>query len=87
LLSAHQWIHDLQLANVDFETDSNIVLDSIYDRTLGVSNFASIINDCRRLISSDLTTSDVKFIRRQVNEVTHSLARVAPYHASFRIFI
>jgi len=63
------------------------VVDSIYDRTLSVSDFALIINDCRRLFSFDLTTSDMKFIRRQTNEVVQSLARAAPCQASFRIFI
>lgn len=87
MLSAHQWIHDFQFANVDFEPYSNVVVDGIYGRTLGVSDFASIINGCRRLLSSHLTTSDVRFIMRQTNEVAHSLVRAALCHANFRIFI
>jgi hypothetical protein len=52
-----------------------------------VSDYSVIIRDCRRLLSSDLLNSDVKFIIRQTNEVAHSLTRDAPYHGSFRIFI
>jgi ribonuclease HI len=87
LLSALQWVRDLQLLNMDFETDSKTVVDSIYGNKQGVSDFNAIINECRDLLSSDLATSDVRFIRRQANEVAHSLARVAPCHASFCIFI
>lgn len=53
----------------------------------GVSDYSAIINDCRRLLVSDLANSNVKFIRSQGNKVVLSLAREAPHHASFRIFI
>jgi len=46
-----------------------------------------MINDCRRLLTSDLATSDVRFIRRQANEGVHSFSRVAFCHASFYIHI
>lgn len=52
ILSAIQLVRDLQLANVDFEMESKVVVDSIYGYTLGVSDFTSIINDRRHLISS-----------------------------------
>lgn len=87
MLSALQWVHDLQLVNMDFETDSKTIVDSIYDNKQGISDFHAIINECRYLLSSDLVTSDVRFIWRQVNEVAHILARDAPYHASFHTYI
>jgi len=87
MLSALQWVRDLQLVNMDFETDSKNVVDNIYDSKQGIYDFHAIINECRYLLSSDSITSDVKFIRRQTNEVAHSLARDAPYHVSFRTFI
>jgi len=43
--------------------DSKAVVDSIDGFTLGVSDFDSIINDCRHLLSSNLETSDVRFSR------------------------
>jgi len=63
------------------------VVDSLYGSKSDVSNFSAIINYCRRLLASDLVTSDVRFIRTQANEVAHNLARVALRHASFHIHI
>ena len=51
---------------MDFETDSKVVVDSIYKGD-GVSDFMAIIHDCRHLLMTDLANSDVKFIRRQAN--------------------
>ena len=87
LLSAMYWVRDLQPGIVDFELDSKIVVDSLYGSKSGVSNFSVVINDCRRMLASDLVTSDVRFIRRQANEVAHSFVRVALRHASFYIHI
>jgi len=87
LLSALQWVRDLQLLNMDFETDSKTVVDSIYRNKQGVSDFNAIINECKDLLSSDLATFDVRFIRRQANEAAHSLAWEAPRYASLCIFI
>jgi len=72
---------------VDFEIETKVVANNIYGCTLNVLDFMSVINDYRRLLSSNLAIYDVIFIRKQTNEVSHSLARVAPCHASFRIFI
>ena len=58
---------------MDFETDSKVVVDSIYKGD-GVSDFMAIIHDCRHLLMTNLANSDVKFIRRQTNNVAHSLA-------------
>ena len=81
-LHAMRWAKDLNLVNMDFETDSKVVAESIYKRD-GVSNFMAIIHDCRHLLMTDLANSDAKFIRRQVNNVAHNLAREALNHASF----
>jgi len=87
LLSTLRWVHDLQLDIVEFEIDSKIVVDSLYDSKSGVPNYSVVINDCRRLLAFGLVTSDVRFIRRQVNEVAHCLAKAAPCHASFYIHV
>jgi len=72
---------------VDFELDFKIVVGSFYGSKSGISNFSAIINDRRHLLASDLVTSDVRFIRRQANEVARSFTRVALRHASFHIHI
>jgi len=46
-----------------------------------------VFNDCRRLLVSDLVTFNVRFIRRQINEVAHNFTRVALRHAIFHIHI
>jgi len=87
LLSTLYWVRDLQLGIVNFEFDSKTMVDSLYGSKSSVSNFNAVINDCRRLLTSDLVTSDVRFIRRQASEVGHSFAIVALCHASFHIHI
>jgi len=87
LLLAMHWVCDLQLGIVDFELDSKTVVDSLYGSKSIVSNFSAVINDCKRLLASDLITFNVMFIRRQTNEVAHSFAVVASRHASFHIHI
>jgi len=54
LLSPMQWVKDLNLVNIDFEMDSKVVADSIYGKD-DVSNFMTIINDCRHSLETDLT--------------------------------
>jgi hypothetical protein len=61
---------------VDFELDSKIVVDSLYSSKSGVSNYTAVINDYKPMLAYDLTTSYVRFIRRQAYEVAHSFARV-----------
>jgi len=85
LLHALQWMKDLNLVNMDFETDSKVVADSIYKGDC-VSDFMAIIHICRHLLMTDLVNSNVKFIRRQIN-VAHSLARKALHHASFQFHL
>jgi len=87
LLSTMYWVRDLQLGIVDFELDSKTVVDSLYGGKSDVSNYSAMINDCRRLLASDLANSDVRFIGRQTNEVAHNFARVVSRHASFHIHI
>jgi len=68
-----QWVKDLHLLNMDFEMDSKTEVDSVYGGSNSVSNYMTIINDCRDMLATDLANSDLKFIRRQANGVAHSL--------------
>ena len=86
LLTAMQWVKDLQLLNMDFEMDSKTVVDSVHGGSNGVSNYMAIINDCRHMLAIDLTNLDLKFIRRQANGAAHSLAKEAPSNPSFHIY-
>jgi len=81
-----KWLRDLRLVDMNFEVDSKVVEDNIYGKKDSVSDFGAIINDCKRLLSMELVNLHVRFIRRQVNETTHSLARVIPSLVSSHIF-
>ena len=81
LLHAMRWVKDLNLVNMDFETNSKVVAESIYKGD-DVSDFMAIIHDCRHLLMTDLMKSVVKFVRRQANSVAHNLAKEALNHAS-----
>lgn len=62
LLPVMQWARDLNLVNMDFETDSKPVTDSIYNNNDGVHDSITILKDCRHLLMIDLENSDIKFI-------------------------
>jgi len=72
LLCAMKWVIELNPINM---------ANNIYGKN-GVSDFIAIIDDCRQLLGSELMNSNVNFIRRQVNDVAHGLAKEAPHNAS-----
>ncbi|GAU31707.1 hypothetical protein TSUD_215080 [Trifolium subterraneum] len=87
LLRALKWIDELQLHNTDVEVDCKRVVDGLNSKRNINSDFGAILSDCRSLLATNLVNSNVKFIRRQANEVAHSLAWVATSSASFQNFI
>jgi len=80
-----EWTRDLHLVNMDFKVDSKTVVNNIYRKQNGVSDFSVIISNCVHLLCTDLINSDVSFIRRQANEIAPSLAKATLLEASFRI--
>lgn len=64
LLSALHSVRDLWFGIVNFELDSKILVDSIYGGKSDVSNYSTMINDCRFMLAFDLVIFDVRFIRR-----------------------
>jgi len=50
-----RWAKDLNLVNMNFETDSKVVAESIYKGD-AVLDFMAIIHDCRHLLMTDLAT-------------------------------
>lgn len=63
------------LDNVDFETDSKLTYDAFLATRNDTFEFGCIISSCRSLFSSFFSNSSVEFVRRQINEVAHALAR------------
>jgi len=82
LHSALQWLSDMQLDNVDFETDSKLTVDAFRSSRSDLSEFGCIITSCRILFHNLFSNSRVEFVRRQANGVAHTLAREATRSAS-----
>jgi ribonuclease HI len=87
LLSALNWVHELQLGPVDFELDSKRVVDSFHSLAQDYSEFGVIIDHCKIIFSNYYSNSSVEFVRRQANEVAHNLAKAATLSASFQILV
>jgi ribonuclease HI len=76
LLEAMQTLQSRGYNNVIFETDAHNVVGAIRRRTQGVSEFSSIINKIKSMLSL-CSGFEVKPIRRQANRIAHSIARAA----------
>ncbi|CAJ2632963.1 unnamed protein product [Trifolium pratense] len=87
LLYALKWVEGMQLYDTDFEMDCKKIVDSLHSKRTYLSDLGAILMDCRNILASNLVNSDVKFIRRQANEVAHRLAGAATSLASFHNFI
>ncbi|XP_058756815.1 uncharacterized protein LOC131630038 [Vicia villosa] len=86
LLAAIKWVLELGYDNMDFESDSKTVVDSVTIPKPSDSNFGAITRVCYQLLTHSTKNFQVKFIRRQANEVAHALAKAAPFHASSHTF-
>ena len=86
LHSALQWLSDMQLDNVDFETDSKLTVDAFLSNRNDLSEFGCIISSCRSLFHNLFSNSRVEFVRRQANAVAHTLAREATHSTSPAIY-
>jgi len=81
-----QWLSDMQIDNVDFETDSKLTADAFLSTRNDLSEFGCIISSCRSLFSSFFSNSRVEFVRRQANMVAHARAREAMSLASPAVY-
>jgi hypothetical protein len=72
LLSALNWVHELQLRLVDFELDSKQVVAQFSSPNFDVIEFEDIIDNCRVLFTQFYVNSSVEFVRRQANEAAHN---------------
>ncbi|XP_073152635.1 uncharacterized protein [Henckelia pumila] len=81
ILEALLWVQSLGLKKVCFELDAKVVVEAINGSNIGVSEFSSIVRQCKNLIRSEQDFS-IKFIRRQANECVHALAKASRSYAS-----
>ncbi|GAU31734.1 hypothetical protein TSUD_215360 [Trifolium subterraneum] len=73
------------LDQVQFESDSKVLIEAIHMKHRGNSEFLSIVHDILNFMSSFLNF-EVKFVRRQANSIVHTLARAANSCNSFHRF-
>jgi ribonuclease HI len=74
LLEAMKELQQRGFNDVIFETDAQNIVNATRHRTIGVSEFSSIIHKIKCMLSLN-TGFEVKSIRRQANRVAHTLAR------------
>jgi len=75
LRDAILWLGRLELLNVQIELNCKLVVDSICDKNNNQGEFGSIIDDCKSLLQQ-FTNFKISFVRRQLNVVAHSFARL-----------
>jgi hypothetical protein len=75
LLSALNCVHELQLGPADFELDSKRVVGSFNSLAQDYSEFGVLMDECKFIFPNYYSNSSVEFVRRQANEVVHSLAK------------
>jgi len=83
---ALQWLSDMQLDNMDFETDFKLIVDAFLSDRNDTSEFGCIITSCHSLFNLLFSNSRVKFVRRQANGVAHALARDVALLASSDVY-
>jgi ribonuclease HI len=87
LLYALNWMHALRLGPVDFELDSKRVVDGFFSSRLGHTEFGDFVKHCKSCFSNFYNDLSVEFIRRQANEVAHSLAEVALFSVGSQVLV
>ncbi|KAK2426207.1 hypothetical protein QL285_024902 [Trifolium repens] len=73
------------LERVQFESDSQVLVEAIRTKRQSNSEFLSIVNDILLLMLS-CANFEVKFVMRQMNSVAHTLARAVNSWTSFHRF-
>jgi ribonuclease HI len=85
LLEAMKEAAQRGLTYVMFESDSKSVVEAIYSRQSGVSEFSLLISNIQSLLNLH-NYFEVKYVRRQVNKVAHYLTRATFSMSRRRIF-
>ncbi|XVE78858.1 hypothetical protein DITRI_Ditri14bG0011900 [Diplodiscus trichospermus] len=80
LLQAITWARDQQLGKVIFEYDAQLVVKAVHSSMVDLTEFGTLIEGCKLILSLEQNFS-VCYVKRQANEVAHSLARAARFNA------
>jgi hypothetical protein len=71
---------------IQFESDSKLLVDAIYSRRSGNSEFHLIINDIILHMTSSHENFEVNFVRRQANLIARTLSRAVKFWTNFHRF-
>jgi len=85
LLSALEWVLELNLGPIDFEMDAKKVVDNFLSTNHDATEFGNIIRNCQSLFRNYYENSKVELVRRQANEAAHALANAASLSSSFQL--
>jgi len=85
LISALEWVHELNLGPIDFEMDAKRVVDSFLSSQHDVTKFGIIIQNFKILFRHYYENSTIGFVWRQANEVAHKLAKAALLSTSLQV--
>jgi len=55
LFYALEWLSDMAFDNVDFSSDSKVIIDAVHKNMIDVTETGCILSACRRLFSSQFT--------------------------------
>ena len=80
LREALLWALSLKLVDVEFETDSLLVVNGLSSHFLDRSEYDFLISDCVCL--KDKGNYSIRFVKRQANKCAHILAKHACFNAS-----
>ncbi|XVF75285.1 hypothetical protein PTKIN_Ptkin13bG0174900 [Pterospermum kingtungense] len=78
---ALSWVKNQGFHLVHFETDAKYAVDAIHGEQQDHSEYGSLISECRSLLTNDDGFS-VHFVRRQANEITHTLVKLSCFLTS-----
>lgn len=85
LLEALKWMASLNLYKVTFELDCKSVVDGILEDKIPFTEFGCILATCKDSLKF-FQNYGVSFIRRQANNIAHSLAKASRFCASHHVF-
>nr|KYP34253.1 hypothetical protein KK1_044811 [Cajanus cajan] len=73
------------ITNAIIETDSKQVVDDVLSSTSIPTEYGHVLRKCQLVLQSHSNLM-VRFIKRQANQVAHTLARASRFHASSTSF-
>lgn len=86
MVEAVRWIMELNITNVDTESDSMLTVKAFAGGSSNMLEVGNMIKEGRVLLN-DHTDSSLSFVNKQANKVAHLLARVPCEVGCFNDFL